>query len=123
MICSAIITTICVLKLVKVGLYLNTFSYGQVMEQAFGINGRIILELMIALTQFSFSISQISFMARSLKTTIDSTFTVSSSISIYGVILACIMSPVAWVRNFAKFSFSYMIGNFLTLFTVLLLSI
>ena len=67
MISSAIITTVCVVKLVKVGLKLNTFSYGNVMELAFGRNGRIILELMIALTQFSFSISQVSFMARSLK--------------------------------------------------------
>ena len=123
MISSAIITTVCVVKLVKVGLKLNTFSYGNVMEQAFGSNGRIILELMIALTQFSFSISQVSFMARSLKTTMDSTFTINSNIAIYGAILVCIMTPVAWVRNFAKFSFSYMIGNLLTFFTVVLLSI
>lgn len=57
MVASAIVTTLCVQKLVKVALYYQTFSYSLVVEQTFGAKGRLALDIMIALTQFSFSIS------------------------------------------------------------------
>jgi amino acid permease len=57
MIVSAIVTTVCVSKLVRVGLIFNLYSYSLVVERVFGRNSRILLDLMIATTQFSFSIS------------------------------------------------------------------
>lgn len=35
--------------------------------------------------------------------------------------MVCFMTPVAWARNFAKFSFTYMLGNFLVLVVVTML--
>lgn len=121
LVASAIVTTICVAKLVHVGQFLNTHCYSLVMEQAFGTTGRIVLDIMIALTQFSFSISQMAFLTTSLKTTVDSTFMVNSHKEIYAVMLVFVMTPVAWVRNFAKFSFTYFLGNVLVLFVVIIL--
>jgi solute carrier family 36 (proton-coupled amino acid transporter) len=34
----------------------------------------------------------------------------------------CILTPIAWVRDIAKFSFTFMIGNFMILFTAVVVS-
>jgi len=67
---SAVLTTICVRKLVQVGLIFNIYSYSLIMERVFGHKSRIILDFMIATTQFSFTISQITFIIRSLQSSI-----------------------------------------------------
>ena len=39
------------------------------------------------------------------------------------MIIICIYTPISWVRNIAKFSFTYLLGNLLILLAVLFVSI
>ena len=56
-IASATLTTICAFKLVEAGLKLGLYSYSLVVEKVLGWKGRVVLDIMIALTQISFAIS------------------------------------------------------------------
>lgn len=115
---NAFITTICVLKLVASGLKLQIFSYSLLMEKTFGRPARIALDVMIALTQFSFSISHFTFNIESLKSTIDSVFETQTKRSTYAIILVAILIPVSWVRDIGRFSFAFMIGNLIIVLTL-----
>lgn len=42
---------------------------------------------------------------------------------IYGVCIFLVLTPIAWVRNISKFSFSFMVGNLLILITAIVLSV
>lgn len=121
MLISAAMTTICVVKLVSVGLNLKTYSYEMCVKETLGVGAKKILEFMICATQFSFSISQITFIVKSLKTTVDTTFETDSSIWYYATLVFLIYTPLAWVRNISKFSFTFLIGNLLIVATVLLI--
>jgi solute carrier family 36 (proton-coupled amino acid transporter) len=61
-------------------------------------------------------------MTTSLKSTFDSTFGLNISTWFFAGVLCCFMIPVAWVRNFAKFSFTFIAGNVLILLVILMLS-
>jgi len=50
--------------------------------------------------------------------TFDQLFDIDSNPWIYGSIIICIYAPIAWVRNIAKFSFTFMLGNLLILMAV-----
>lgn len=54
---SAVVTTVCVVKLVNVAHHYKSYSYSVCTEKTFGKFGRTILDFMIALTQFAFTIS------------------------------------------------------------------
>ena len=47
---SAVITTMCAIKLVQVGMKLKIYSYQLIVEHAFGPIARVMLEAMIAIT-------------------------------------------------------------------------
>lgn len=50
MVASAVVTTVCVVKLVNVGLVLETFDYGQLIDIVFGQQFKQLLNAMILLT-------------------------------------------------------------------------
>lgn len=50
LIVSGIVTTSCAIKLVEAGLKLEVYSYSLIVEKTFGKVGKVILEIMIALT-------------------------------------------------------------------------
>lgn len=108
----AVLTTICVMKLIKCGLHYNIFSYSQVVERAFGAKAKSFIDLMIAATQFSFLISQVVFMLGTLSTT----FQVSSLV--IAILLLVVLTLIAWVRDIGKFSFTFLIGNIIMLATI-----
>ena len=120
---SGILTTVCVTKLVESGLKVNLFSYSLVTQRAFGKKGRAILDFMVAATQYSFTISHMTFLVTSMKSTMDFLFAADTNPIIYAAIVVIILTPMAWVRNIAKFSFTFLIGNFLILLTVSVTSI
>lgn len=120
---SAVISTYCVGKLVDTGLAKQLYSYSLIVERAFGKKGRFILDFMIALTQFSFTIAGIIFIVSSFKITVDTLFSVDSNPWIYGGVIVLIYTPISWVRNIAKFSFTFMLGNILILMAVLFVSV
>ena len=68
---SAVITTVCAIKLVQAGLKYKLYSYSLIVEKALGTKGRVALDIMISATQFSFTISHITFIVESCKTTVD----------------------------------------------------
>ena len=119
---SGVVTTICVIKLINAGLKLEIFSYSDIVEETLGRKARIFTDIMIAASQFSFTISHVTFEVESLKSTIDTVFGLDTSKAMYAVIVLCILIPLAWVRDLGRFSFSFMIGNSVILFTVIVVS-
>jgi len=63
---SGILTTICVDKLVQAGQKYRLYSYSLVAEKAMGKTGKRILDIMVALTQYSFTISHMTFLVTSM---------------------------------------------------------
>ena len=62
------------------------------------------------------------FLVTSSKSTVDVIFDVDSGKLMYAIVVVVILTPLAWERNIAKFSFTFLIGNFLILTTVLVTS-
>lgn len=96
---------------------------------------------MIVLSQFSFSISQLSFCVMTTKDIIMSLLNVSakplpvegetavsnslidmSNVWTYGVVIIAISSLLAWVRNLENFRFVFLFANILLMSTVLMIS-
>jgi amino acid permease len=59
---------------------------------------------------------------QSLKSTFDGLYGIDSSPWIYTIGIICLLTPLAWVRDIAKFSFTFMIGNFMVLLTTIVVS-
>ena len=116
---SGILSLIACQKLVDVGLALSIYSYPLVVQKVLGKKARVFIEVAIALTQYSFIISHITFMIASNKTTIDSLFSVDSNLIYYCMAVCICCTLLSWVRNLAKFSFTFMVGNLLILITTL----
>ena len=119
---AAAATTICALKLVQAGLKYKLYSYSLIVEKALGKKGRVVLDIMIAATQFSFTVSHMTFIVESSKTTIDKAYGVNSNPWIYAAVVICILTPIAWERNIAKFAFTFLIGILLILLSVIVVS-
>lgn len=123
MLLSSILTTICVGKLVDTGLKFEIFSYSLVVEKVLGPFGRLILDIMIVITQFSFTLSQAVFIIESMQSSVNEMFNINTHRWPYGVALLICWTGFSWVRDIAKFSFSYLIGNLLLLLTVIVVSV
>jgi len=120
---SAIVSTYCIGMLIDTGLATNLISYSLLVERAMGKKGRIGLDVMVSLSQITFTIPGIIFVINTLKMTIDPLFAIDSNPWIYGGLIICIYSLMAWERNIAKFSFSYFLGNLLMLLVVLSITV
>ena len=107
---AAVLTIICAVKLISVGLKEGVYSYSLIAEKAFGSKGRAFLDIMIASTQFSFTISYFSFIVQSMKSTIDTAWQINSNPLVYALGIIVVLSPLAWERNIAKFAFTFLIG-------------
>ena len=121
-IAAAVITTACAAKLVQAGLMLKLYSYSLIVEKALGTKGRVALDFMIAATQFGFTVSHIAFIVASLKTTVDAAWGVDSNPWLYATAVICILTPIAWERNIARFAFTYLIGVLLLVWASLVVS-
>ena len=116
---SGVLSLIACLKLVDAGLALQIYSYPLVVQKVLGKRARFIIEIIIALTQFSFVISHITFLVSSCKTTFDTLFNTDSNLLYYCLAVGLICTLLSWVRNLAKFSFTFLIGTFLILCTAI----
>ena len=123
MACSAMLTSLCVVKLVRVGQSTETFCYSKVAEIVFGRKFRRVLDGMILLTQFTFAISALAFMTGSMQIVFWQAFGLRVELVFFGLFLALFMIPVSWVRNFAQFSFTFLLGNVLLVLILVLVSI
>ena len=109
--------------LAEAGLKENLYSYSLLVHKAFGPTGKLAVDIMISLAQYSFTISHIAFIIESMQTTVNSIFEIESYVFPYMVLVLVVLSPVAWVNNIAKFAFTYMLGNLLILLTVTTVSV
>ena len=63
---NGILQYICALKLVQVGQHHGIYSYPLITLKAFGPNAKRLIDLMIAITQFTFVLSYITFITVSM---------------------------------------------------------
>ena len=68
---SGVVSTFCASLLVQAGLQANIHSYPLLTEKVLGPRWKVAADLIIALAQFSFTVSHISFIIQSIKTTVD----------------------------------------------------
>lgn len=113
----------CALKLVSAGQKLGLQSYSLIALKALGPKGKQILDVMIALTQFSFSLSLCSFITQSFQSIIKSQFGIDMEIWTIDFVMLAILIPISWVRNISKFSFTFLIGNSLILSTIIIVTV
>ena len=119
---ACVITTVCAAMLVQAGLKLKMYSYSLIVEKALGTKGRVILDFMIAATQFSFTVSHIAFIVEAFKTTVDHAWGLNTNPWLYATAVIAILTPIAWERNIAKFAFTYLIGVSLLVWASLVVS-
>lgn len=74
MILAGALQMFCALKLVAAGKRLGLSSYSLIAFKALGHTGKVVLDIMIALTQFSFSLSLCAFITESFHTLLDVKF-------------------------------------------------
>lgn len=123
MILSGTFSTLAVVKLVEAGLHTKLYSYSLVTERALGKRGRFVLDVMVALTQYSFAISHITFLVASFKSTFDAWLGANTNPWIYGGVVIAVFTPISWVRDIAKFSFTFLLGNFLIAFSIIFVTV
>lgn len=116
---SGILTTICVEKLILTGLKYEIYCYSQVVGRVLGPRGRLFLDIMIFMTQYCATIAQSVFIIQSFASSLNTAFGWNTPQWYYAMGLVCILTPIAWVRDISKFSFTFMLGNTLLMATVI----
>lgn len=119
MVGSAAVTTICVLKMVECGMKLGIYSYGGIVETTLGKKAKMLADIMIACTQYSFTISHFTFETESMKSSVDTIYGVDSPKLWYAIIVLSMCIPLAWIRDLGKLSWTFMIGTFVICVTVI----
>jgi len=120
---SALVSAYSIGKLIDVALATNTYSYSLIVERAMGKKGRFVLDLMVSLTQFTFTVLGVIFFISTFKVTFDQLLSIDSNPAIYGCIVICIYTPMSWVRNIANFSFTFLLGNLTILLAILYVTV
>lgn len=116
-----------VLKLVQAGTKLQEFTYPGIVEKAIGPKFKIVAEVFVAICQFSFTVTQISFTLKSVREVLNYANLLGDdgenmSLWWFAMILIALYSPLAWVRKLEFFSTGYIVGCVMILFTVLVVS-
>ena len=102
---------------------MSLYSYQLAVERVLGKTAKILIDIMIALTQYFITLTHIVFLVMSCKSTIDALFNVDSSLVIYCVIVVTLFTLMSWVRNLAHFSFTFMLGNLMVVITMIFVTI
>ena len=88
-----------------------------------GSKWKVAVDLIIALAQFSFTVSHISFIIQSIRTTVDAHAGLESPVWPYLLGVLSVLTPIAWVEDIKKFSFTFLVGNLLILSTIVTVSL
>lgn len=88
-----------------------------------GNYGRLAIDLIIAMAQFSFTVSHISFIIQSMHTTVSAI--VGTSLQVWPFLIGTlfVITPTAWVDNLQKLSPMLILGNLLILTTLVVVSV
>lgn len=135
LILSGYLTSICAVKLIRVGNKMHCYSYSGIIKQTLGKKGELFLNIIIALSQFGFSVGLLTFMvttSRDLMVGLEKRAAKNHSEPVvhdhiidihnkwtYGLGFLVILTLLAFVRNIAYFSFTFVLGNILILLTVI----
>ena len=63
---SGLFTSICAIRLIRLGQHFNCYSYSEIVKKAFGQKGKYALDFMIFCTQYTFTISSITYQSMSI---------------------------------------------------------
>ena len=77
---------------------------------------------MVAFMQYSLVVSGFSFVVSSTKSIVDTATQSNTNPWIYASLIILFGTPIVWIRNIAHFSFTYALGNILTLWTAFVVS-
>ena len=119
---SGIIAAVCANLLVQSGLRANITSYSELTGKVLGPRMKVIIDLCISLAQFSFTVSHISFIIESMRTTVNVQFGVDSASWPYFMTICIILTLIAWVEDIKKFSITFLVGNILIFITIITVS-
>lgn len=119
---SGLVSTFCACLLVQAGLQANVHSYSLLTQKVLGPKWKVAVDLIIALAQFSFTVSHISFIIQSLRTTVDAQLGMETPVWPYLAGVLSVLTPIAWVEDIKKFSFTFLVGNLLILSTIITVS-
>ena len=75
------------------------------------------------MAQYSFTVSHISFIIKSLRTTVNVQSGYETDIWPYFVAVVVVLTLIAWVEDIKKFSATFLVGNLLILSTVITVSV
>lgn len=87
-------------------------------KHALGDKGKLTVDIFVSACLFSFTVAHISF----IMDTLAMIFGQETSNWIYAAVIMCIYSPLAWVRNISYFSFGYILGCLMIIFTMIVVS-
>ena len=119
---SGLIQFIAAKKLVEVGQHVGLKSYSLITLKVLGNKAKVLLDIMIALTQFSFTITFCAFMTETWVSILATIFGLDVGPWTPGVVLLGILTLMAWVRDISKFSSTMLVGNLCILATLLIVS-
>jgi len=121
---SGWISTMCAIKLVHIGQQQQCYSYPGIARAALGTKGRYLMEAMITVTQFCFTIPQVSFVCTTTRALVlyqyagpaglmpaNSWGVDFHNIWTYGTFYTVCFASLACVRNIARFNFAFMFAN------------
>ena len=121
---SCWLSAICALKLIRIGQKLQCYSYPAIAKAALGNRGQYLMDVMITITQFCFTIPQVSFVCTTTRALIEYQFAGPAglmptngwgvdftNIWTYGAFYILCLGSLACVRNIAKFNFAFIFAN------------
>ena len=123
MVMSASLQCYSAVKLVSVANTLGVMSYSLIAYKVFGTKGKIALDIMVALTQFTFAISFMSFICQAWKESALGLWGGDYSAFNVSLVMICICVPISWVRDITKFSFTFLFGNMMILSNIIVITI
>lgn len=110
-------------KLVEVGSHLGLKSFSLIALKVLGKRAKVILDFMIAASQFSFTISFCAFLTETWVSLLHTLFDWQVGPWTPGVVLLVLLTAMAWVRDISKFTATMLIGNICILLTIVIVSL
>ena len=85
-------------------------DYGGVAEHVFGFKARVLVDFMVAATQFSFAMCLITYITTAGKSVVYQLGGGDHSVWTIAWFMMCIVLPLALIRNVARLAFTYTLG-------------
>ena len=123
MVMSASLQCYSAVKLVGVANHFGIMSYSLIAYKVFGTKGKIALDIMVALTQFTFAISFMSFICQAWKESALGLWGGDYSYLSIALVMVAICVPISWVRDITKFSFTFLFGNLMILANLIVITV